>query len=111
MKNLNKFFVGAAALVLLTACGPAKVSYDKFHEKAVWPEKVGRFLRFARICSAWARIYTFLRLKRKSDKGVWKTDSEGMRCTLPRAARQKGSCTSAFLKFLPGFFQEAAFPF
>jgi hypothetical protein len=34
MKNLNKFFVGAAALVLLTACGPAKVSYDKFHEKA-----------------------------------------------------------------------------
>ena len=35
MKNLNKFFVGAAALVLLTACGPAKVSYDKFHEKAV----------------------------------------------------------------------------
>ena len=35
MKSLNKFFVGAAALVLLTACGPAKVSYDKFHEKAV----------------------------------------------------------------------------
>lgn len=34
MKNLNKFFVGAAALVLLTACGPSKVSYDKFHEKA-----------------------------------------------------------------------------
>ena len=34
MKNLNKLFVGAAALVLLTACGPSKVSYEKFHEKA-----------------------------------------------------------------------------
>ena len=35
MKNLSKFFVGAAALVLLTACGPSKVTYAKFHEKAV----------------------------------------------------------------------------
>ena len=35
MKNLSRFFVGAAALVLLTACGPSKVSYEKFHEKAV----------------------------------------------------------------------------
>ena len=35
MKVLNKFVVGAAALVLLTACGPSKISYDKYHEKAV----------------------------------------------------------------------------
>lgn len=35
MKNLSRFFVGAASLVLLTACGPSKVSYAKFHEKAV----------------------------------------------------------------------------
>jgi hypothetical protein len=35
MKNLSRFFVGAAALVLLTACGQSKVSYEKFHEKAV----------------------------------------------------------------------------
>ena len=35
MKNLSRFFVGAAALVLLTACGPSKVTYEKFHEKAV----------------------------------------------------------------------------
>ena len=34
MKNLSRFFVGAAALVLLTACGPSKVSYAKFHEQA-----------------------------------------------------------------------------
>ena len=35
MKNVSRFFVGAAALVLLTACGPSKVTYEKFHEKAV----------------------------------------------------------------------------
>ncbi len=35
MKFLNKVFMGAATLVLLTACGPSKVSYEKFHEKAV----------------------------------------------------------------------------
>ena len=35
MKNLSRFFVGAAALVLLTACGQSKVSYEKFHEQAV----------------------------------------------------------------------------
>ena len=35
MKNLSRFFVGAASLVLLTACGPSKVSYATFHEKAV----------------------------------------------------------------------------
>ena len=35
MKNLSRFFVGAAALVLLTACGPSKVNYEKFHEQAV----------------------------------------------------------------------------
>lgn len=35
MKNVSRFFVGAAALVLLTACGPSKVSYEKFHEQAV----------------------------------------------------------------------------
>ena len=35
MKVLNKLVVGAAALVLLTACGPSKVSYAKFHEQAV----------------------------------------------------------------------------
>lgn len=35
MKVLNKFVVGAAALVLLTACGPSKISYAKFHEQAV----------------------------------------------------------------------------
>ncbi len=35
MKNLSRFFVGAASLVLLTACGPSKVSYAKFHEQAV----------------------------------------------------------------------------
>ena len=35
MKILNKVVIGMASLVLLTACGPSKVSYDKFHEKAV----------------------------------------------------------------------------
>lgn len=35
MKILNKLVLGGAALVLLTACGPSKVSYDKFHEEAV----------------------------------------------------------------------------
>lgn len=40
MKVLNKLVVGAAALVLLTACGPTKVSYDKFHEKAVEAAKI-----------------------------------------------------------------------
>ena len=35
MKILNKVVIGAAALVLLTACGPSKVSYDKFHEQAL----------------------------------------------------------------------------
>ena len=35
MKVLNKIVIGAAALVLLTACGPSKVSYAKFHEQAV----------------------------------------------------------------------------
>ena len=35
MKVLNKVVIGAAALVLLTACGPAKTTYEKFHEKAV----------------------------------------------------------------------------
>lgn len=35
MKILNKLVLGAASLVLLTACGPSKVSYDKFHEEAV----------------------------------------------------------------------------
>ena len=34
MKVLNKIVIGAAALVLLTACGPSKVSYAKFHEQA-----------------------------------------------------------------------------
>ena len=40
MKVLNKLVVGAAALVLLTACGPSKISYDKFHEKAVEAAKI-----------------------------------------------------------------------
>ena len=35
MKILNKVVIGMASLCLLTACGPSKVSYDKFHEKAV----------------------------------------------------------------------------
>ena len=35
MKVLNKVVIGAAALVLLTACGPSKTTYAKFHEEAV----------------------------------------------------------------------------
>lgn len=35
MKALNKVMIGAAALFLLTGCGPQKVTYEKFHEKAV----------------------------------------------------------------------------
>lgn len=35
MKILNKVVIGMASLVLLTACGPSKVSYDKYHEKAL----------------------------------------------------------------------------
>lgn len=35
MKVLNKVVIGAAALVLLTACGPSKTTYAKFHEQAV----------------------------------------------------------------------------
>ena len=36
MKNLSKFFMGAAALVLLTGCASLKkVDYKEFHEKAV----------------------------------------------------------------------------
>lgn len=35
MKVLNKVVIGMASLCLLTACGPSKVSYDKFHEAAV----------------------------------------------------------------------------
>ncbi len=40
MKVLNKVVIGMASLVLLTACGPSKVSYEKFHEKAVEAAKV-----------------------------------------------------------------------
>jgi len=53
--------------------------------------------------------YTILDLKRQSVKDVQKTKSEKVHCTLPRAARREGCCTSVFIKFLPGFFQEAAF--
>ena len=35
MKVLNKVVIGMASLVLLTACGPSKCSYAKFHEEAV----------------------------------------------------------------------------
>lgn len=35
MKILNKVVIGMATLCLLTACGPSKVSYAKFHEAAV----------------------------------------------------------------------------
>ena len=35
MKILNKVVIGMASLCLLTACGPTKVDYDKFHEAAV----------------------------------------------------------------------------
>ena len=34
MKVLNKIVMGAAALVLLTACGPSKCSFEKFQEEA-----------------------------------------------------------------------------
>lgn len=40
MKVLNKVVIGMASLCLLTACGPSKISYDKFHEKAVEAAKV-----------------------------------------------------------------------
>ena len=56
-----------------------------------------------------AGIYTILNLKRQSVKDVQKTKSEKVHCTLPRAARREECCTSVFIKFLPGFFQEAAF--
>lgn len=35
MKILNKVVIGMASLCLLTACGPTKVDYDKFHAQAV----------------------------------------------------------------------------
>ena len=35
MKVLNKVVIGMASLCLLTACGPTKVDYDKFHNAAV----------------------------------------------------------------------------
>ncbi len=65
MKNLNKFFVGAAALVLLTACGPAKVSYDKFHEKAVAALKDAKEKKFD----------VTLKGTYKSDEGEQKMDN------------------------------------
>ena len=34
MKVLNKVVIGMAALVLLTACGPSKCSFEKFSEEA-----------------------------------------------------------------------------
>lgn len=34
MKVLNKIVMGAAALVLLTACGPSKCSFEKFQQEA-----------------------------------------------------------------------------
>ena len=34
MKALAKVMMGAAALVLLTGCGPSKTSYENFHKKA-----------------------------------------------------------------------------
>lgn len=40
MNILNKVVIGMASLVLLTACGPSKVSYEKFHEKAVEAAKI-----------------------------------------------------------------------
>ena len=35
MKILNKVVIGMATLVLLTACGPSKCDYAKFHSEAV----------------------------------------------------------------------------
>lgn len=40
MKVLNKVVIGMASLALLAACGPSKVSYEKFHEKAVEAAKL-----------------------------------------------------------------------
>lgn len=40
MKVLNKVVIGMASLALLAACGPSKVSYEKFHEKAVAAAKL-----------------------------------------------------------------------
>lgn len=34
MKVLNKIVIGMASLVLLTACGPSKCSFDKYKEQA-----------------------------------------------------------------------------
>ncbi len=49
MKALAKVLMGAAALVLLTGCGPQKVSYDKFHEKAVAAHDKGHSYTKAKI--------------------------------------------------------------
>ena len=40
MKILNKVVIGMASLCLLTACGAKKLTYEKFHEKAVEAAKV-----------------------------------------------------------------------
>ena len=49
MKVLNKVVIGAAALVLLTACGPSKTTYAKFHEQAAKAAEKAKEATFSKV--------------------------------------------------------------